>query len=76
MSPPPNSGGSGISLQESALLFSDVTEIYPQVSASPDQNSSEIFHQVSAPDSDQKSIGEGGEPNKPKEPDEPIQEVS
>ena len=29
-----------------------------------------------APDSDQKSTGEGGEPNEPKEPDEPIQEVS
>ena len=46
------------------------------MSASPDQNSSEISHQVSAPDSDQKSTGEGGEPNEPKEPDEPIQEVS
>ena len=46
------------------------------MSASPDQNSSEISHQVSAPNSDQKSTGEGGEPNGPKEPGEPIKEVS
>ena len=76
VSPPPNSSSSGICQQESAPLFSDVIETYPQVSASPDQNSSEISHQVLALDSDQKSTGEGGEPNEPKEPDEPIQEVS
>ena len=76
VSPPPDSSGSGISQQESAPLFSDVTETYPLVSAPPDQNSSEISHQVLAVDSDQKSTGEGGEQNEPKEPDEPIQEVS
>ena len=76
MSPPPNSSGSGISKHESAPLFPDDTETYPQVSASPDQNSSEISHQVLVPDSDQKSTDEGGEPNEPKKPDEPIQEVS
>ena len=76
VSPLPNSSPSGISQQESAPLFSDVTETYPQVSASPEQNSSEISHQVLAPDSDHKSTGEGGEPNEPKELDEPIQEVS
>ena len=53
-SPPPNSRSSGICQQESAPLFSDVTETYPQVLASYDQNSSEISHQVLAPDSDQK----------------------
>ena len=46
------------------------------MSASPDQNSSEISHQVSVPDSDQKSSGQAGEPNEPKDPDGPIQEVS
>ena len=76
MSAPPNSSRSGICQQESAPLFSDDSETYPQVSASPDQIISDISHQASAPDSDQKSRGEGGEPNEPKEPDEPIQEVS
>ena len=76
MSPPSNSSSSGICQQKLAPLFSDVTEMYPQVSPSPDLNSSEISHQASTPDSDQKSTGEGGEPNKLKEPDEPIQEVS
>ena len=46
------------------------------MSASPDQNSSAISHQVSAPNSDQKSTGKEGEPNKHNEPDEPIQEAS
>ena len=73
---PPNLSSSGIFQQESAPFLSDDTETYLQVSASPDQISSEISHQVSAPNPDQKSTGEGGEPKEPNEPDEPIQEVS
>ena len=46
------------------------------MSASPEQNSSEISHKVSAPNSEQKSTGEGGEPIEPNKPDKPIQEVT
>ena len=76
VSPPPNSSSSGISQQESAPFFSDDIETYPQVSASPDQNSPQIIHQVSAQNSDQKSTGKRGKHNKSNESDEPIQEVS
>ena len=74
VSTPPNSSSSGISQQQSATSFSDDTETYPQVSASPDHNISEISHQVSPTTSDQKQ--QVGEPNEPNDPDEPIQEVS
>ena len=76
VSPPPNSSSSGVSQQESTPFFSDDVETYPQASASPDQNSSEISHQVSAQNSDQESTNEGGEPNEPDGSNEPIQEVS
>ena len=76
MSAPPKPSSLGISQQESATFFSDDIENYPQVSASPDQNSPDISHQVSAHNSDQTSTGEGWEHNKPNESDEPIKEVS
>ena len=76
VSPPPNSSSLGICQQKSPPFFSDDTETYPHVSASPDQNSPEISHQVSAHNSDQTSTGEGWQHNQPNESDEPIQEVS